>query len=76
MHRRTSLGVMGKRHRKIPAISANFYKDTYARYLDTFFELLKKESGISPGFLKPVKGVLQSPFLEIWLKQLKVLLSG
>ena len=39
----------------------NFYKDTYARYLDTFFDLFKKKSGISASFQK-LQGLLHSSF--------------
>ena len=49
----------------------NFYKDTYARYLNTFFELFKKIRNFSR-FLKPVRD-FAFPISEIWLKQLKVL---
>ena len=38
---KTSLGVWVKEQEDTCYI-CNFYKDTYARYLDTFFELLKK----------------------------------
>ena len=38
---KTSLGVWVKGQEDTCYI-CNFYKDTYARYLDTFFELLKK----------------------------------
>ena len=46
---KTSLGAWVKEQEDTCYI-CNFYKDTYARYLDTFFELFKKKPGISPAF--------------------------
>ena len=67
---KTSLGVWVKEQEDTCYI-CNFYKDTYARYLDTFFELLKKIRNFSR-FLKPVRD-FAFPISEILLKQLKVL---
>lgn len=67
---KTSLGVWVKGQEDTCYI-CNFYKDTYARYLDTFFELLKKIRNFSR-FLKPVRD-FAFPISEILLKQLKVL---
>ena len=67
---KTSLGVWVKEQEDTCYI-CNFYKDTYARYLDTFFELFKKIRNFSR-FLKPVRD-FAFPISEIWLKQLKVL---
>lgn len=47
---RTSLGVWAKEQEQTCYI-CNFYKDTYNRYLDTFFELFKK----NPEFLSLLK---------------------
>ena len=46
---KTSLGVWVKGQEDTCYI-CNFYKDTYARYLDTFFELLKKNQEFLPLF--------------------------
>ena len=46
---KTSLGVWVKEQEDTCYI-CNFYKDTYARYLDTFFELLKKNQEFLPLF--------------------------
>ena len=67
---KTSLGVWVKEQEDTCYIR-NFYKDTYARYLDTFFELFKKIRNFSH-FLKPVRD-FAFPISEILLKQLKVL---
>ena len=67
---KTSLGVWVKEQEDTCYI-CNFYKDTYARYLNTFFELFKKIRNFSR-FLKPVRD-FAFPISEIWLKQLKVL---
>lgn len=67
---KTSLGTWVKEQEDTCYI-CNFYKDTYARYLDTFFELLKKIRNFSR-FLKPVRD-FAFPISEILLKQLKVL---
>lgn len=67
---KTSLGVWVKGQEDTCYI-CNFYKDTYARYLDTFFELLKKNQEFLR-FLKPVRD-FAFPISEILLKQLKVL---
>lgn len=67
---KTSLGAWVKEQEDTCYI-CNFYKDTYARYLDTFFELFKKARNFSR-FLKPVRD-FAFPISEIWLKQLKVL---
>ena len=67
---KTSLGTWVKDQEDTCYI-CNFYKDTYARYLDTFFELFKKIRNFSR-FLKPVRD-FAFPISEILLKQLKVL---
>lgn len=67
---KTSLGTWVKEQEDTCYI-CNFYKDTYARYLDTFFELFKKIRNFSR-FLKPVRD-FAFPISEILLKQLKVL---
>ena len=70
---KTSLGVWVKEQEDTCYI-CNFYKDTYARYLDTFFELFKKKIRNFSRFLKPVRD-FAFPISEIWLKTAESALS-
>ena len=67
---KTSLGAWVKEQEDTCYI-CNFYKDTYARYLDTFFELFKKSQEFLPLF-ETCKGFCIPHFGDL-VEKLKVL---
>lgn len=69
---KTSLGAWVKEQEDTCYI-CNFYKDTYARYLDTFSNCLKKARNFSR-FLKPVRD-FAFPISEIWIETAESALS-